>query len=593
MTHTCDCGRQFYTLSRLRLHDCDSLTVSRRTHELDLDGCKDPDTHEHPLAPLVGDLDRRGDDKLRLAMATLLTAGKRTIADLVRDVFDVPADESVAGSSDYMLARRFYTQNTDYFLVSDQNGSKAVEPSPALLDLITEGISQRPNSSLSDRDFARSLLDGTKSLTEGHKRYLSDAIQSYVDRIDQYRVFLEPRDGFARPAGRDFLRTDYKTRFNDSGRARMQIAKFKRALELAPLYLYDTDDVTDRLERLRRCDLGAFAVGEPARPTPKAPETGLTAFSSWLDRLDADNVDDVLAGLGEPDLGAVMLTVTTDPKLFDSLLEMIETMNDDHNRLQSWLATQPTTKTDGRQRWKGRLPYLKAFEFTEDGKPHLHLLFFGVPRNHNGTPWLVDKNALSDYCNRNLERCRIVDLEPLEYERDLGDRYDADAGFVSPYDVGTSSRDEIADGQTAGQYLGKYLSATYGGMLDLSEDGAEYLEDVDAYDDKMQSYRLALYWATDTSILTFSKDLEELALHDDGEDWDVSAYTYVGTYHIDDAPDSLLTNSVPLDFLELRASGGTPDFSRADRPPPSIEERRLTTKDRLLGRTRADKERDA
>ena len=110
MTHTCDCGREFYTLSRLRTHDCDSLTVSSRRHELDLDGCKDPDKHEHPLAPLVGDLDRRGGDKLRLAMATLLTAGKRTIADLVRDVFDVPADQSVAGTSDYMLARRFYTQ---------------------------------------------------------------------------------------------------------------------------------------------------------------------------------------------------------------------------------------------------------------------------------------------------------------------------------------------------------------------------------------------------------------------------------------------------------------------------------------------------
>jgi hypothetical protein len=519
-------------------------------------------------------------------MATLLTAGKRTISALVREVFDYDADDYLAGTPDYMLAYRFYNEHDEYFTLADQNQGTAVEPTPKLLDLITEGISQNQGAT-SDREFSRSLLEGTKSLTDGHKEYLSNALKSYVNRVDNYRVYLEPRDGYAKPAGRDYLRTRYKTRFNDSGRARMQVAKFKRALELAPLYLYDERDVCDRLGRLRRADLDAFDLGDDAdRLAPTVGDRGLTAYSSWLDRLDGDNVDDVLAGLGEPDKGAVMCTITTDPSNFDNLLEMIETMNDDHNRLQSWLATQPSTVNDGRQRWSGRLPYLKAFEFTDDGKPHLHLLFFGVPRNQNGTPWLVDKNALVEYCRDNLGRCRIVDLEPLEYKTDLGERYGADAGFVSPHDVDTSARDGIDDGQTAGQYLGKYLSATYGGILDLSEDGSEYLEEVDAYDDKMSAYRLALYWATDTSILTFSKDLENLALHDDGEDWDLSAYEYVGTYHIDDTPDSLLSNSVDLDYFELDEMGGTPDFSRADRPPPDYDSP-LTTKDRLLGKTRS------
>lgn len=610
--HECaDCGREHYTKTGARLCDCPAK--ERRAFDSDGDLCNNAVTHDHFLADLVNPDSKRAEDKVRLTMRTFVTTGQRTISNLVRDVFGYRADEQLTGSNasteatnDYMLAYRLYTQNPDYFRTADQNSGTAVEPTPNLVDLITEGVSQNPDEPLGNRDFSLDLLGNVDELAEEHKEHLETAFTSYLDRIDKYRIYLEARDGFARPGGRDYLRCDYKTRFNDVGRVKRQFAKFKRALEVAPLLCHDLDDVLEAAVGLGD-DLDLDFDTDDLRNADD-----LLAFSDDLDELDSDDLDDLLARL--PDRapkGAAMVTVTTNPANFDSLKDSIEQMNPDHNRLQSWLATQPSTKADGRHRWEGRLPYIKAFEFTKDGKPHLHLLFFGVPRRpEDGKPWLVDKNALVGYCRHNLGRCRIVDLEPLEYRNDLGDRYEPDSGFVSPYDVHNSSRDEIQEGQTAGQYLGKYLSATFGGILSMHDRGSEYLDELhdddldldddrdDAlaefvddyleddsapYEDKTERHRLALYWATGTSILSFSKDLEDLALIDDNEDWRV-AFEYVGTFHIDDTPTELLANSVPLDFLELKDDDQLPDLSRGDRPPPRLGEG-FTTRERLEGAT--------
>jgi hypothetical protein len=570
--HSCpDCGGEYYT--RVSAESC---TCDLDTRKLDLNTkriyeCKTRDPYEHPLSELLSPQDQRPKAKIRLAIHPLITSGLPTISDCVRSVFNHDRDTNLSGTSDYQLAYRFYTQHDEYFNLVDQNHGTAVEPRLPLLDLITEGISQDSDEPLGDREFCQDLLSNIQTLSDSHKDHLEEAFQSYIDRVDLYRVFLKPRDGFGSVAGRSYLRTRYKTRFNDVGRVKQQFAKFRRSLEVAPLLCHDNEDVLEALDNFDSFDADLGDV------------TQLSEIADDLDRLDSDDLNELVQDLPErAPRGAVLMTVTTNPDNFDNLLESINEMNPDHNRLQQWLAYQPSTKPfDGRERWEGRLPYIKALEFTKDGKPHLHLLFFNVPRK-DGRPYLVDKSALVEYCRDNLGRCRIVDLEPLEYRNDLGDRYEPDSGFVSPYETQTDIRDGIQEGQTAGQYLGKYLSATFSAVLDASETGSEYLEtvDEDKYEDKTSKYLLALYWATDKSILTFSKDLEALALLDRGG-FDLDAFEYVGTYHIDNAPASLLSDSIDFDFLQLSEVDMLPSETRSDRPPPTGG---FSTRDRLLGK---------
>jgi hypothetical protein len=66
---------------------------------------------------------------------------------------------------------------------------------------------------------------------------------------------------------------------------------------------------------------------------------------------------------------AVMLTLTTDPKLQDGLWDYNKKISKNLNRLMSYLAS----KNDGK-----RHPYLSVFEFQGNGRLHLHIVFFNV-----------------------------------------------------------------------------------------------------------------------------------------------------------------------------------------------------------------------
>ncbi len=46
---------------------------------------------------------------------------------------------------------------------------------------------------------------------------------------------------------------------------------------------------------------------------------------------------------------------------------------------------------------------------------------------------------------------------------------------------------------TAGAYLGKYLSATFGSLLDATESFVESEDDRESFSDKAATWRLALY----------------------------------------------------------------------------------------------------
>lgn len=95
----------------------------------------------------------------------------------------------------------------------------------------------------------------------------------------------------------------------------------------------------------------------------------------------------------------VVATLTTDPSQYDSLAGMCEGLLDDVNALKDWLAYSPE---DGPARAGERPPSVVSVEFTDDGKPHVHVAFFGVG-------WLAEHSALSRYWSESRDRGEVAE----------------------------------------------------------------------------------------------------------------------------------------------------------------------------------------
>lgn len=399
------------------------------------------------------------------------------------------ACEHVDGSdADYQFAYRFVNDlaspENPYVRKSRSSGVLTVTPTLRLLDLITEGITQTAQTEgvTYDRDFLRNYLASVDSVNPDLRELLTDGFTSYLNRIEDYCLLFDVQFVDRRGSQTDRRMTkDYKTRFNDQGRVSKQFARFNGALE----YAYER----------------------------------------------ADN--------------AVLATFTTDPKRQSSLLDGIDSINPAFNRLLSYMDSDPSTKSDTRDpdvrgwrpgldgdvtgRPRQRPDYIKALEFTEKGYPHLHVLFFDVPtRAEDGMPWLCDKPELAkkwaDY-----GQGEIVDVYPLTYRDDLEDldpEFQSDEGFVDWYRFGdhdhgeewvrdrTRSHELIEFGDdghemesTAGAYLGKYLSATFGSLLEASESFED--SDSDSFADKAATWKLALYWATNRRFWSCSQSITD------------------------------------------------------------------------------------
>lgn len=387
-------------------------------------------------------------------------------------------------------------------------GASLVTPTHRLLDLISEGISQTTGEgdpNLYDRQFCETYLRTAGSVSDQGRRMLEDSLHRYVDRIEDYRLLFDVHLMGRRTGANNTKRMtkNYKTRFNSQGRIRKAWARFNQSLE----YAYERYD------------------------------------------------------------NAVLMTLTTDPGTYDdptrpdprSLGEMIEEINPNYNRLLSYMDTDPSTIPDARLsstpnypeatgRPRYRPPYLKALEFTEKGYPHLHVLMFDVPtRESDGMPYLIDKQELSDKW-KDYGQGQIVDLYPLTFRDDLdeiegqpfgtkelliddddGGKKEIDVpiseGFVDWYRYGDHSHGEewieenarshdLIDfaqkegmqARTAGAYLGKYLSATFGSLLEAA--GSESLEETDSYADKAATWKLGMYWATGKRFWSVCREIE-------------------------------------------------------------------------------------
>lgn len=465
------------------------------------------------------------EEKVRICKMVGDTPSGLSLYGIVSRLDGISTEEAGRLGSDnptYQRVRRFVNGNPDFFEVEDLSGVNIVYPGLELLSLIFGGIVQNPSEEAytPGLEFCENLLKSVRPTREedsinfhwdDSKWYLRQAFEDYLSRINDLRIILQAEDPEISP---EYLSLPYRTRFNDEGRVRKQWAVMDSMIEKA---------------------------GE------------------WYDT-------------------AAFTTLTTKPSHFDNLYEAIAEINTNFNRLMSWL------QTDSRLGY--RPDYLKVLEFQDSGNPHLHVIFFLEQDNDGSMPWLVDKSDLDDYWAK-WQGGYINDIQPLVWQDNLSSDYEADSGWVKWQEDGNhgglldGDRDdddedsEARHCQTAGQYLGKYLSATFGTILDEGTDA-----DVDGhsgYNDKSEMWKIAMYWATGRKIKTCSQDLRdavEVEFEDDVESEIVELiqdcrYTVVGSFQEAQIPPHIYHEAVRIEhLLDHAGEGGSSPDSIPDRMRP-------------------------
>jgi hypothetical protein len=239
----------------------------------------------------------------------------------------------------------------------------------------------------------------------------------------------------------------------------------------------------------------------------------------------------------------VVLTITTDPSRFSSLLEACEELFEDLNRLRSWLAYDPE---NGPSRPGRRLPSIATVEFTDSGLPHLHVAFFGAS-------WLTRQDTLTGYLANNLERCSVAWLDRIYRE-------DSPSGGRWRWE---RSPDAPTDGRTPREYLGESLELRRD-VCDLSADelvaasSALREHGLEADPDELalgprertdlergqQLWKAALYFASELRYYTLSPSLREPPEESELPHVPTWERVMISTY--DEIPEALLSTAAVI-----------------------------------------------
>ena len=408
-------------------------------------------------------------------------------------------------SAAYQRIRRFVLrfeegneETADLFRVEQSSGGSHVMPTLELISLIFGGITQNPTEKpyTPGREFAENLLRTVRPMWDDESESINWNLGSkqkwHLTKAfeDYVRRINDLRIIMSKQdpgvEAPQYISLPYKTRFNDSGRISKQQSIFNSCLEQA----------------------------------------------------------------GETHETAVFVTLTTKPSHFRNLMESIEEINKNWNRLMSWLQTE--------SRLGYRPEYVKVLEFQESGNPHIHAILFLEQPNDGSMPWLVKKSDLDDYWAK-WQGGYINDIQPLVYDEDLGDDFRPDEGWIKwqpDQDHGgilaEKSRSSHEGGsQTAGEYLGKYLSVTMGACKELGNVGRMEMFEVSdgpdsegRYADKAEPWKVAMYWATRRKIKTVSRSLRQAVEADHADDVDEeltdlireARYRAIGAFAVDDIP---------------------------------------------------------
>jgi len=205
---------------------------------------------------------------------------------------------------------------------------------------------------------------------------------------------------------------------------------------------------------------------------------------------------------------AVVMTLSTDTKRFDSVSGAMRGLSDAKGRLMSWLRTEYQL---------GYTPEnLSVLEFTEAGVPHLHVVLFGVG-------WVTHQRALSAKWDA-LGQGSVVDVRRTMSRGDTWILHNDDGRTV-----------------TAREYLGKDIR----GLRRLARmDDAAVKEAAEAGD--VGLWRHALYWAMRRQYYSCSNSLKSGGGAGAGDLPTVRRYEFVGVAAYHQIPAHVRDNAVVL-----------------------------------------------
>ena len=211
---------------------------------------------------------------------------------------------------------------------------------------------------------------------------------------------------------------------------------------------------------------------------------------------------------------ACFMTLTTDPKMHDGLLDSWENISDSFNRLMSFLSTD--------SRLGYRPDYVAVLEPSDRGLPHLHVALFGVAPAD-----IPSQEEIRAYWDGTRDVGSQVHVAPLRLRNNswlLRSEEAGDAGDVS---------------------LSYYLTEAMRDLVTVAEsDADDLLEAADEGD--VSLWKQALYWYTERQYYTASPSLKP----DDTDEGDddslpyVPTWEYVGTFREENIPARFLRNRV-------------------------------------------------
>lgn len=445
--------------------------------------------------------DLRGDDKTRIWRYLLNVPTGAPISKIVTDLFGVTAGDDEAEYQRHHTFVTRFVEDAPIFKIDRRQRFNRVEPRPAAFHLTspkqssnTDAVERLGDSARADsptvieqsqeevslnqypRDFARNFISsrGCQEMTPSRSRVLEQQFVSYLEQIEgRWNILKNMYDEHP-----EYLLVPYRTLYNDETR------------------------VQDNWRRYH----GAWkkATQEHSK--------------------------------------AVQITLTTDPKRYSSLDEMADDTSENFNRFMSWICRRLAERcddlgTEGHnlrecpdcEEYGERPDFIKALEWTDAGRPHLHVILFGID-------WLAPQREIAEQWGKyqaGVVDVRTVRRKPIR----SGDGIEVGEHEFAWF----SSGDETTESKNEKAHMGKYL----GEQMPANESIAQTRERVEDDDDDL--WKTAMFWATGKQFWSCSEDFsldDEMDEADDLEE--LAQYVFVGAAKSGDIPAHVWSSSVKM-----------------------------------------------
>ena len=152
-------------------------------------------------------------------------------------------------------------------------------------------------------------------------------------------------------------------------------------------------DAVTRKEQmaLRREQDGEFTLADCLHTFYTSPERARSKWGRFVNKLEV---------AGEKHHRGCMVTLTTDPGNFDSIIEQASTLRGD---MEAFL--KKVKRDTGRE----NLDYVSKMEFTDKGRPHLHVVIFGIT-----SAFMPELEEIQDFMGER-ERGEEVEYTPVRW----------------------------------------------------------------------------------------------------------------------------------------------------------------------------------